>query len=68
MTRHLYRGTNVDNNFPRRFNHHGLGGMLVCELDGGHPALDTYSELAEDGQRPSLPLDVLLLCFFGLAD
>ena len=45
-------GTNVDNNFPRRFNHlvdRGLGGMLVCELEGGHPALDTYFELGEDG-------------------
>jgi len=42
--------------------------MSACELEGGHPALNTYFELGERGQQRFTPLDVLRPRFFGQAD
>jgi len=62
----LHRGTNVDDNFPRRFNHFlnddlGVDIRLSLNKRGGSPVVDTHFKFAHQAGQLSKPLDVHFL-------
>ena len=69
----LQRATNVDNGFPRRFDH-----LMNCclqkwrisipQLNGGSPIFNTHVKRGEHGQHLSKPFKVGLPRFLGPAD
>jgi len=68
----LYEGTNVEDNFPRSFNHLMINDPRWCisvyEFEGDYSVLDTHFHLAQHGQFPLDPPDMSFLRLFGQAD